>query len=136
MYQVEHKVGRLVELRIKTPLTAEEYSRDRGRTGEIMMALKARPVLVVDLRKARVMPGQVSDLIVDSMRRGVGNLERGSILLPPDNAVFTLQIERMLREVKDPVNKAFREVTALEAWMNEVLSPLEQARLHQFLEEG
>ena len=53
------------------------------------------------------------------------------MLLSPTNAIFSLQLERLLREAQNPARRAFRDAQPLLKWLSEILTPEELARAKQ-----
>ena len=57
------------------------------------------------------------------------------MIRPAIEARVASKIARMIREANHPDRKAFRDPKELLAWLGEVLTPLERARLAELLEE-
>jgi hypothetical protein len=59
-------------------------------------------------------------------------VERAGFLIS-DGALAVLQVERVIRESNSSARRAFRERVELEAWLGEIMTPLEKLDLRQFL---
>ncbi|HLM74340.1 MAG TPA: hypothetical protein VK459_16655 [Polyangiaceae bacterium] len=136
MITVAHKVGRLVEVRIITPVTAEEIQGMGQRIGFAYTACAPRPIVgCTDLRGANLFPMDLAEQVATVMKTGNPRIERGAILVG-ESALFSLQVERVVREAGNPSRRAFRVRAELEAWLAEVLTPFERQRVKHFLKEG
>jgi hypothetical protein len=132
MYLIENFVGRLIEVRVETPVAPEELEAF-GRRLRAVLAPHAFPVaFCVDLRGARLFPPEVSDGFVALMRADNPRLDRSAFLVS-ESALFSLQVERMIREAGSPKRRTFREAAELSTWLGETLSPEEKARLVAYL---
>jgi hypothetical protein len=127
--------GRLIQVRLKTPIVAEEIEamvRDVATAGA---GVSTRVVGVTDLRAANILPTEFADQFIAFLKSRNASLERAAYLTG-ESALFSLQLERILREVKSPVRRSFRQRAELEVWLGEVLTPAERRGLETFLSEG
>ena len=134
MFKTENRVGRLIELRIQSPVSEDEVQQIQARQLELVRRLGERFVAVTDLRRAIVFPPQVTDQFIALMQRANPMLERSGVLIA-DSAVLGLQAERAMREGGHDHRQAFRDPAKLEAWLGEVLTVDERSRLRAFLHE-
>jgi hypothetical protein len=133
MYTIVNRVGRLIEITIRSPVSLGEAARWQ-RDHDATVARVAGPyACFVDVVDATVFPPEVADAYVATMRNEPQLLRTG-ILLNEDR-VLSLQVQRMIREGNAPSRRTFREAAELEAWLGEVLTPAERARLAQRLAE-
>ena len=132
MFTIENHVGRLVEVRIATPVAEHEMPGIAQATHELIESLPGSFVAVMDLRHANVFPQAVSDAFVQILAGNNPKLERSAFLIG-ESTIFGLQIERAIRMAGKPTRQAFRKPEELEAWLDEPLKPSEQYRLHEFL---
>ncbi len=136
MITVAHSVGRLVEVRIFTPVTAEEIQSMAQQISLAYAACSPRQVIgCTDLRGANLFPVELADQVAAFMKRGNPRTERNGFIVG-ESALFSLQVERVVREAGSPSRRTFRGRRELEGWLGEVLSALEQQRLSSFLDEG
>jgi hypothetical protein len=133
MHTVQNVAGRLVEVRVASPLTLEEVQQLVREHQATISRIPDRYVGVVDLLHARTFPAEVAESMVKLLSSVAGRVERTAFLIG-ESAVFALQIERVLRQAENPNRKAFRDPGELGRWLGEILTPEEHARLAQFLE--
>lgn len=135
MFTTEIRVGRLYEHRLGTLASEDEMKALRER-GIAVMTASPRPVVVcADYRQVKFVRADLVEKFVDFLRTVAPKIERSAVLLAPDNAVFTMQMGRMVREANHPARRTFKTVSELEAWLAEVLGVEERARLKVFLGE-
>jgi hypothetical protein len=136
MFTVENHVGRLLEIRMASPITLEELG---GFQGAILRVVSQTPgttaVGCTDLLGARVFDQAVTNRLVSIIRHENPRVERNALLVG-EGAVFSMQTERIIREAGSASRRAFRSTTDLTAWLGEVLTASERARLSTFLREG
>ena len=131
MYTILHRVGRLVEITIRSPVSIDEALRWQRDHDAAVDEVGGPYVCFVDVVDATVFPPDVADAYVATMRREP-KLVRTGILLNAD-PVLSLQVQRMIRESHVPHRRTFRAPRDLEAWLGEVLTPAERARLGERL---
>ncbi|MCP4659984.1 MAG: hypothetical protein GY856_31665 [bacterium] len=134
MFTSENHVGRLVELRVRSPVSDDEVLEIRDTQLQHIRRLNEPFVAVTDLRQAYVFPPHIADGFIVLLESANPRLERSGILIT-ESAVFSLQLERALDAVANPKRRAFRSARELEVWLGEVLSEPEKERLEQFLNE-
>ena len=135
VFSIENQAGRLVECRIRSPITLPDVKAFADRLRLVLPAAAAargKVVIGVDLRGANVFPPDVSDAFIAIMRSDNPMVERSGFIAG-DSALFGLQVERMIRDANNPARRAFRDVGALQTWLGEVLEPAEKTRLEAFL---
>jgi hypothetical protein len=132
MWTLQHPVGRFVELRIESPITIVDLEPLGQRLGQAIAAISGRFVVCTDLSRANIMPPDVAEAFIRLMRRDNPQLERSGFLVGA-SALFSLQLERMLKEANNPSRRPFRSAAPLVSWLSEVLNPAEQVALKQFL---
>lgn len=135
MFSTENRVGRLVELRVQTPMKLDEMQALRARHLEVVQSIGGSYVIVTDLRHAHVFPPDITEAFIQMMGRINPDLERSAVLIN-ESAVLGMQAERAITEAGNPNRKSFREPWSLVEWMSDALTPHELSRLKQFLAEG
>jgi hypothetical protein len=133
MHTVENVTGRLVEVRVETPLTLEEVQQFVREHRAIVSRIEGNYVGVVDLLRAHVFPTDVAQALIQILSGMAPMVERTAFLIG-ESAIFSLQIERVLRSSNSPQRRSFRDPEPLKSWLGEVLSAPEQARLAAFLD--
>jgi hypothetical protein len=132
MVFVEHRVGRLVAIRVETPVTMEELEPALIRFAGLTAKVSGKFIAVVDSRKATVLSPEVADRFTALMRNDNPRIERAGFIIG-ESAGLSLQLERMVRTAGNPMRRAFRSVEKLCAWMDEALLPAESRSLREFL---
>ena len=132
MQSVEHHVGRLIEIRLAPPLTLDELKELRQLNGGVITSLSKKAVVCSDLRALLLFPPQQAEQFLSGARTLNQRIERSAFLLPA-RAVFTLQMERIIREARSDARKTFTSRYELEPWLGEILDADERARLSVFL---
>jgi hypothetical protein len=134
MHTMRNVVGRLVEVRVASPLSLDEVAEFRQEHHAALRELPERYVGAVDLRHADIFPVEVAQRLIALLSEIAPLVERTGFLIG-ESAVFALQIERILRNSTHPHRRAFREPEPLKAFLGEMLTPLERTRLDEFLGE-
>jgi len=131
VFAIENRVGRLVEIRIASPVTVDEADAFGARHDVVIAAVKGSYVCLVDLVDATVFPPDVVAAFVKTMRGEERLLRTGTLLHP--SPTFGMQIQRMIREANLDQRRAFRDPWQVFDWLSEVLVPSERERLRDIL---
>ncbi len=131
MMYVDCKLGRLIETRWASPIDGDDVDHFITRTAAIMRRQAGSFVVFADLEQASVLPPEWIDRVVDLLRSDNARIERNGMLLG-NSAVFSMQIERMVRQAGSPARKTFRSLDELKSWILPVLTPKEIARFETF----
>lgn len=134
MFTSRNVVGRLMELRIGTPLTHEEIGELIQKQLKNIARIPGQYVSVVDLRGANVFPPDIAEKLIALMTQGNPKLERSAFLLP-ESAILGLQAERAIQEGRVDKRRVFRDVEVAASWLGEILNVSERRRLREFLDE-
>ena len=133
MHSAEHHVGRLVEVRLATPVTDEDIQDFVRELSRIIPNIPGKYVGVTDLTEAHIFPPTVTQTMIQVMSASSTRVHRSAMLIG-DSATFALQVERVLRSSNsEDHRRAFRSAGELEAWLGEVLNVDERVRLRRFL---
>lgn len=135
MHKAQNVVGRLVEVRFASPLTLDEVKQFVAQHHAIIKKLTRKYVGVVDLLQADVFPVPVAETLIQLLSGVAPQVERTAFLIR-DSALFALQVERVIRSSNNPNRRVFREPDGLREWLGEILDPLEQGRLAQFVDDA
>jgi hypothetical protein len=133
MYNAEARVGRLVEARFVSLADVDEVSRFERAMADAFAAVGGPSVVCADWRQANTLRPDVAERLIALLQRGNPFVERSAILLAPEHATFSLQVERLVREAKNPARKSFRQAAPMVEFLGEVLTPAEKARAAAFL---
>ena len=136
-FTIENRVGRLLEARVRGLRSSEEadvYSLALG--AEVLrVPLHVRPVLLADHRPVSIYPQAAADRLAELFLRMNARLERVAILVARSNATLALQLERIVREAKNPSRRVCYAPGEAEAHLAPIMEPQELARVRAFLEE-
>jgi hypothetical protein len=133
MFSVEHYAGRLIETRTSSLATLDEVAAFGARFREVAGKLAGQVVICGDYRGLRVLSPDVAAMFVGMLIAAPPRVERSGLLCSPDHATACLQIERTVKQAAKPSRRTFRDPAELVAWLGEVLSAEEGARLQVFL---
>ncbi len=92
-------------------------------------------VVVMDFRRASILPPELADTLVGLLHGPNPGLLRNGILVPTASPTVAMQLTRIVREAKSDRRRVFRVARELAAWLGEVLDASESNRLSQFLAE-
>jgi len=134
MFSVERHVGTLVECRLSAPLTRDELAAFGRERLSSLRVLGDDLVACIDCRGLDVLPPELTDELVAALRLGPSSFRRSAVLAAAGKAVLALQLDRIVREAKNPARRLFRDRDALVAWLSEILAADERARLLAFLD--
>ncbi len=133
MHKVEHKAGRLVEVKLASPLTPAEVQQFVGELTAIITKIPGGKYIgVVDLLDAHVFPVAVADGLIQLLSTASPRVERTAMLIG-ESATFALQVERVIRSANSDHRRAFRRAEELETWLGEIMTAEERVRLRQFV---
>jgi hypothetical protein len=131
MISIENRIGRLAEVRLANPVSLDEI-KTLGADLKRAMSVHGKIAIVADLYRCSVFPPAIYDAFVSLLKGDNPGIERSAYLLA-DSAVFTLQLERMVRDAGNPARRTFRDRAALLAWLGEVLREDEKSAAERFL---
>jgi hypothetical protein len=139
---IDRKVGRLVETRFSgnpTPDDVADWARELSVCLKTTAARTGKPaVCCTDLRASALFRPSVTDALTSIMRSDNTLIERNG-MLGTNGATFALQAQRILRE-SAPIGGAVRrrifvDFDLLCHWLDELLTPVESARVRAFMGE-
>lgn len=136
MFTTVIQTGRLYEHRILSIESLQELEALGARAREVMGAHGGKVVVCADYRHLRVMKPEYASMWVEKIKGVSPNVERSAILIPPGQATFGLQVERMVKDAGAQMRRAFRDAEEMAEWLGEVLTPAERTRLTAFLKEA
>ena len=134
-FSAECSVGRLVEARLCWVNDASDVERFLEQM-RAAFKVAGQSVICADWRRALVFPPNAGEALLELLRQGNRHSVRSAVLLAPEDAVFSLQVERLCREAGNPSRRTFRSVEPFLAWLREILTPLESTRAAEFIRHG
>jgi hypothetical protein len=136
VYRVEAHDGRIVTLRIESCPSVEVA---RALSREILAAFPPRPkkgVATVDFRCAEIFKPDVTEALLALLKADNPSVEKSAHILGSASALFTLQVERMVREAANPRRQVFRDAAPALAYLSDVLTPPQLAWLSAWYAAG
>jgi hypothetical protein len=94
-----------------------------------------KSVICADWRAASLLAPDVADALIGLLRVGNAYFERSAILLAQDQALFGMQVERVVREAGSSTRRTFRDPMKMRRWLAEVLDADEIRRMNEFFRE-
>lgn len=85
-----------------------------------LSATKEPAVYAVDARAVDVFAPDIAEALINLMKSDNPKILRTAIWIRP-RALFSLQVERMLREANNPARRTFSDDEAMFDWLGEVL---------------
>lgn len=131
MYTLTKRVGKLVEVRVVSPVTVEETLAFTKEIRALVQPME-RFVAGADFSRVLIFTPEVFGAYVDCMQSLNEKVERTAILTP-HSATAELQLGRLVRDAGSARRRAFRSSTQVKLWLSEVLTIPEQIRLQEFL---
>jgi hypothetical protein len=135
MILLRHRVGRLLETRFATPIDPPELDAFDRTRALLRASLGEERVVVMDFRRAAILPPELADKLVDLLHGPNPKLLRNGVLVPTASATVAMQLSRIVRQANNDRRRVFRDTRDLETWLGEVLDEPERDRLKRFLLE-
>jgi hypothetical protein len=132
----EFVTGRLLEIRVAAGYRSVADVDDM--IGMIMsntakLSPEEKYAIVADWRNVHVMAPDTAAAARKMLTTVNPRVTRSAILTAPANPTTNLQTVRLIREAENPNRRHFTSTTQLHAWLAEVLTSEEAARLETFL---
>lgn len=127
---------RVLVARVASCPTVEEAYRIADEVRGVLVRVPGSLVATADFRSARLFSQPVTDAIVTVLKSDNERLERSAHLVSANDAVFALQLERMVRAAGNPRRRVFRTVKECEDYLGEVLTIEQRQWLHAWYLAG
>lgn len=124
--------GRLLEIRIASPFDMGEFKVLEENVKNLLVSAPVKWIACGDFRQAAVFTQDVVQALIELLRSDNPRIERSGFFVST-SAVFSMQIERILRAAGNPDRRAFRDAKDGVTWLSEVLNAEERAALHRFV---
>ncbi len=135
MYTIENRLGRLVEIRVESPVTYEELLEFHDTLAKVCKPIQGLVAACTDFVGATVFTQPVTQRWMAIIKQDAPIVERNAVLIG-EGAVFSMQIERIIRQAGQSNRKTFLASTDLATWLGEILTVRERTRLESFLRDG
>jgi len=134
MFSVEARVGRLIEIRLVTPISMKDVEGARAALVRVLQRLSGKVVLVSDITRATLFTPEEADLMLEIFKADNPRVERSAFLLD-DGTDFHRQLQRLIAQAKNSMRRAFQDPDELKAFLVTALTDEEHGRLTRFLAE-
>lgn len=135
MFSVEARVGRLIEVRLVTPISVKDIAGIGAGLIALFQRLPDKCVCVSDVTRATPFTPEEADRVLEVFKADNPRLERSAILLD-HGTTFHQQLERLVSQAKNPARRCFQDPDELKAFLVTALTDEEHGRLARFLSEG
>ncbi len=127
------RVGRVVEIRVTRLADLADVESLNARVFDAMRRAGSGAVICGDYRRASPVSRQVANAWSRAMRSSNRGIVRSALLLDPTNAMFNLQLERVVRCAGNPTRRLFADMGELRDWLGGDLTQSERDALQAFL---
>jgi hypothetical protein len=129
-------IGRVLEIAVPAGYESATDVDDmiamiRERVGA--MPPDVRHITIADWRACKVLSTSAAERALDMLRGTNPRTERSAMLHTRDSPTAVMQFLRLVREAEHPQRRIFTDAAELLAWVGEVLTPQELARVEAFL---
>jgi hypothetical protein len=129
----------LVEARVRSLRRlehAKQYGADIGRVvTSTPLGAEGGPILCADHRPVIIYPQSVADELTALFSAMNTRLSFVAILVARTNATLVMQLERIVREAKNPHRRVFHDPIQAHAFLEPHLTSAESVRMQAFLDE-
>jgi hypothetical protein len=129
-------VGRLVEVRAEAGYrSVAEVDAIFAEIGQQIAKVSEseKLVFVVDWRRCPLMSREAAERMLPAITSTNPRAVRSATIASKQSPTAVMQFLRLVRESKHPDRRLFYDVTEVERWLGEILTPPEAGRLHDFL---
>jgi hypothetical protein len=134
MVTVENNIGRLIEIRFPVPARKNDTHELQDKLIQLLGRMQGQVVICSQLAGGGVIPPEDMDLQSNVLRRDNPRVERAAMVIPPEQPMLALQIERLVRDANHPGRRLCRTISEAEDWLTPVLNGTERMRLRAFLQ--
>ena len=124
--------GRIVEIRVRSLVDLDDLASFCADTGSAIRSAGPRAVVCADHRLASPLSGEVADEWSRRIRQGnnPAHTKTSAVLLDPANAIYNLQVERVMQCAGKQV-RLFPALVELTEWLGAWLTDAEKATVHE-----
>jgi hypothetical protein len=132
-YTVRCEAGRLIEARLLSLRDVADVVSFEEAMGRGFAKSGGQAIICADWRRAHLFAPEVADRLIGLLQRANPRVVRAAILLTQDQAVFALQVERVVRAAGHRVRRAFRSKNQMRQFLALDLDDAELRALDEFL---
>ena len=128
--------GRIVEIRVRSLVDLDDLATFCANTGSTIRGAGPSAIVCADHRWATPLSHEVADEWSRRIRQGnPANAKPSAILLDPANALYNLQVERVMQCAGKQV-RLFPALDELMEWLGEILTDAEKATVRELFASG
>ena len=128
-YVARVRASRVVEVHVRRLASVSDVESLHGQVSAAVRRAGPRSVICADHRFASPLSREVADALSRNMRENNGTIVLGALLLDPANAMYNLQLERVVRCAANPARRLFVNVEELRDWVRDALTEPEREAL-------
>jgi hypothetical protein len=125
------RAGRIVEINLRRLAVSADVEALRAQVSALIRQAGPGAVICADHRFASPLSAEIADGFSRAIRAGNGQIVRGGLLLEPTNAMYNLQVERVVHCAGNPALRLFTDIDELRDWVGEVLTETEREALRE-----
>ena len=129
------RLGRIVEVRVRRLTDPADVDSLNASVFAAMRNAGPAAVICADYRGASPLSRDVAQAWSRAMRIANRGIARSALLLDPSNALFNLQIERVVHCAGNPTRRLFADVKELQDWVGIDLTRPEREAVQSFLSD-
>jgi hypothetical protein len=130
------RAGRIVEVHVRRLADRSDVELLRAQVKATLRLAGPGPVICADHRLASLQSWDAADTWSKAMRGSGSGVVRSGLLLDPANAMYNLQIERVVQRAGNPVLRLFADFDELREWVGEVLAEHEREALRNLFSDA
>jgi hypothetical protein len=129
------RLGRIVEVRVRRLADPSDVDLLNASVFAAMRNAGPGAVICADYRGASPLSRDVAQAWSRAMRIANRGIARSALLLDPSNALFNLQIERVVHCAGNPTRRLFADVNEFQDWVGKDLTLAEREAVLVFLSD-
>ena len=128
--------NRIVEVHIRRLSDVDDVAALKEQVAAAIRRAGVGAVICADHRFATPLSGEVADAWSRIMRTNDGQVVLRGLLLDPFNAMYNLQLERVVRCADNPARRLFFDINQLRDWVRETLTESEHDALRELFSDA
>jgi hypothetical protein len=128
--------SRIVEVHVRRLGDLDDVAALKVQVAAVIRRAGPGAVICADHRFGSPLSSEVADAWSCIMRKNDGHVVRRGLLLDPSNAMYNLQLERVVRCAGNGSRRFFTTIDELRDWVSEALTQPERDGLHDLFSGG
>jgi hypothetical protein len=135
MLHIQHLEGRLVLVKVVSPVTLSEINQGDMDMKAAELKAGGKVLICADYRETKLLNVAEAEALLAMFREHNDKIERSAILVSEESAMAVLQMSRVIKQANLPTRRSFKDTDELLAWLDEVSTETERQSLHRALGE-